>query len=296
MMSPPATTTCWEWRATGTIWRIHHSGGVSVDAAQRITALVAQHEARWSRFRAGSEISRINAAAGEAVAVSRETVDLVAACVTWVRHTGGVFHPLVGGAVRAWGYEDGLQRRPSGAASSPAPERVFGDIEIDPVRLTVRIPEGCLIDVGGIAKGWIVDRCRAPLAEATDDPSVLLDAGGDLLAVRGRHAVAVIHDGALCGSVSVAEGAAVATSGYSLRRWVNGDGMPAHHLIDPATGRPGALVHATAVAGSATAADVQATYLALRPGAVDADPDPALVTLPDGSRRASSGWLGACAA
>jgi hypothetical protein len=56
------TSACWEWRATGAIWRIHHSGHVSGDAAQRVAALVAHYEFLWTRFRPGSEVSRLNAA------------------------------------------------------------------------------------------------------------------------------------------------------------------------------------------------------------------------------------------
>ena len=94
---------------------------------------------------------------------------------------------------------------------------------------------------------------------------MLLDTGGELVAVRGSHTVAVIHNGALCGSLTIREGRAAATSGFSVHRWVNGDGALAHHLIDPVTGRPGARAHATVIAETAAAADVRATYLALRP-------------------------------
>lgn len=291
-MQTPAlqTSACWEWRATGTIWRIHHSGHVSGDAAQRVAALVAHYESLWTRFRAGSEVSRLNAAAGAPVPVSAETIALLAACNEWVRLPGGVFQPLVGRAIREWGYDVGTGRTRPGTEHSPAGRPITGSVEVDVARRTARIPAGELIDLGGIAKGWIADLCLDPLADATDDASVLLDAGGELLAVRGCHAMAVIHDGALCGSVTLREGEAVATSGFSMHRWVNGDGAAAHHLIDPATGRPGAAVHATVVAETAAAADVRAKFLALRPDALDAARAPALVTFAGGGRRASPHW------
>ena len=291
-MQTPAveTSACWEWRATGTIWRIHHSGQVSGDAAQRIAALVKHHEVLWSRFRPGSEVSRLNAACGEPVTLSAATIALLAACNDWCRRTGGVFQPLVGRAIREWGYEVGTGRAPAGTEYSPSSHSVTGSVEVDVDRRTARIPEGELIDLGGIGKGWIADLCHEPLAPATDDASVLLDAGGELLAVRGCHAMAVVHNGALCGSVTLREGEAVATSGFSVHRWVNGDGAAAHHLIDPATGRPGAPAHATVVAETAAAADVRATYLALRPDEVETALAPALVTLVGGGRHASRGW------
>lgn len=291
-MQTPAlqTSACWEWRATGTIWRIHHSGHVSGDAAQRVAALVAHYESLWTRFRPGSEVSRLNAASGQAVTVSADTIALLAACDEWVRRTGGVFQPLVGRALRDWGYEVGAGRARPGTEHSPSGRPITGSVEVDVARRTARIPAGALIDLGGIAKGWIADLCRDPLADATDDASVLLDAGGELLAVRGCHAMAVKHNGALCGSVTVKEGEAVATSGWSVHRWVNGDGAAAHHLIDPATGRPGGPVHATVVAETAAAADVRAKFLALRPDAIDAALAPALVTFAGGARRGSQRW------
>ena len=286
----PVTSACWEWRATGTIWKIHHSGYVSGAAAQRIARMVAHYETLWSRFRRGSELSRMNARSGEAVSVSGETIALLAACEEWVRRTGGVFQPLVGRAITEWGYEADNARVSAGTEFIPLPAPVTESIEIDVPERTVYIPKGESADLGGIAKGWIADRCREPLAEATADPSVLLDAGGELLAVRGAHTVAVIHNGALCGSMTIREGEAAATSGFSVHRWVNGDGSLAHHLIDPVTGRPGARAHATVIAETAAAADVRATYLALRPDEVEDAPAPALVTLPGGDRRASASW------
>jgi thiamine biosynthesis lipoprotein ApbE len=291
----PVTSACWEWRATGTIWKIHHSGYVSGAAAQRTARMVAHYETLWSRFRRGSELSRVNARAGEAVSVCSETMALLAACEEWVRRTEGVFQPLVGRAITEWGYDTDMGRAPSGTEYSPCALPITEAVELDLRRRTVYVPAGGLIDLGGIAKGWIADRCREPLLESTADESVLLDAGGELLAVRGTHTVAVIHNGALCGSVTVHEGEAVATSGFSVHRWVNGDGALAHHLIDPVTGRPGARAHATVVAETAAAADVRSTYLALRPDTVDAARAPALVTLPGGDRQASQGWAEASA-
>jgi thiamine biosynthesis lipoprotein len=67
----------------------------------------------------------------------------------------------------------------------------------------------------------------------------------------------------------------VATSGIGRRSWVDADGNPAHHLIDPATGEPAytGIVQATALAPSAFLAEVYAKA--------------ALLSGPDGAR----GWL-----
>ena len=52
--------------------------------------------------------------------VSRETLEVLAACQYWMQRTGGVFQPLVGAVLEAWGYRESLLERPAGAESSPA--------------------------------------------------------------------------------------------------------------------------------------------------------------------------------
>ena len=70
--------------------------------------------------------------------------------------------------------------------------------------------------------------------------------------------------------VWVGEGQGIATSGYGRRRWQNGDGRPAHHLIDPETGVPWLRTHATVISDDPVAADVLAKLLTLRPGRIAA--------------------------
>ncbi|HEY2789532.1 MAG TPA: FAD:protein FMN transferase, partial [Gaiellales bacterium] len=239
------TSAAWEWKATGTTWRIHHTGGVSEGVAAAVAAAVEHDEARWSRFRRGSEVSRINAAGGAAVAVSADTLAMLEACTTWTQRTGGVFQPLVGGALIAWGYHRSLLDADAFAITSPASGRLGGRIEIERRHGTARIPRGARLDLGGIAKSWMAGRAAALVCARSDDPAVIVDAGGDLVAARGDHLVAVEAGGPddlrrdagahppLLAHVVVRAGQGIATSGYGRRRWRNGDGREAHHLIDP---------------------------------------------------------------
>src|SRR4051794_24599512 len=183
------TTTAWRWPATGTTWQVHHSGGVDTALAGEAAAAVAADEARWSRFAATSDVARVTAGAGGPVRVGPETIDLVAAAVRWTRATGGVFSPLVGRALAEWGYADSLLARRPGCALSPVAAPVRGEPVIDPAAGTIAIPPGTALDLGGIGKGWMARRLGAMLAARCDDPLLLVDAGGDLAAVRGEHLV-----------------------------------------------------------------------------------------------------------
>jgi len=275
------TTTAWEWRATGTTWRIHHTGGVDAGLAATVAQAVERDEARWSRFRSDSDVARVNAAAGRPVAVSPATLDLLEACDYWIRLTGGVFQPLVGGALVAWGYRRSLSDRKAYAAASPDPRRLEGRPQVDREHGTARIPAGTRLDLGGIAKSWMGCRTAALVEARCDDPAILVDAGGDLVAARGRHLVAVEdpRDAAAAplAHVTVAEGHGIATSGFGRRRWQNGDGRSAHHLIDPDTGEPGPRTHATVLSADPVAADVLAKVLTLRPGRIAALEEAAMV-------------------
>ena len=282
--------TAWEWRATGTVWRVHHDGGVPAAAAERVRALVAADEARWSRFLPGSETRSITAAAGTTVGVSDETLDLLAACRAWTRATGGVFQPLVGAALAAWGYSRPAQARTPHAAERPVSGAVTGEIEIDRAAGGVRIPAGAVLDLGGAAKGWIADRAARLLAEEAPGAAALVDAGGDMAAAAGGHEVVVVHAHRPGIVVHVRPGRAIATSGPHVRSWPAGAGR-AHHLIDPSTGAPGDAATATVLAGTCAEADVWAKVFALRPQLVGETPLAVLVTGPGGDR-SSAAWRG----
>jgi FAD:protein FMN transferase len=293
--------SAWEWPATGSTWRIHHAGGVDAAAAQRVANLVAQDEARWSRFQPASEVSRITAGAGRWVRISPETVRLLRRTVDWTDRTGGLFNPLVGGALERWGYAGSLTAGRAFAQQSPRPARVRGRLEVDRDGLRARVPAGTRLDLGGIAKSYMAVRAGALLAELVDDPALLVDAGGDLVAVRGEHIVAVERPGdaplnlpgqelfePVC-HLRLRPGFGVATSGYGRRQWRNGDGAAAHHLIDPDTGCPGRWAHATVVARDAVQADVVAKCLVLRPLLLEAVELPAMLTV-DGVTSATPAW------
>ncbi len=292
-MTGATSRPAWRWPATGSTWHVHHSGGIDAADAQAAAELVERDEARWSRFRPASEVSRINSSAGRAVPVSRETFELLAACRDWTRCTGGVFQPLAGTVLESWGYRTSLLERPAGTESSPCDQPVTGEIELDMIAGTVRIPPRAHLDLGGIAKGWMAQRLADMLADRCDDETILVDAGGDLTSARGEHIVAVERPGASLPNrpglpagetvvrITIGEGEGVATSGCGRRQWVNGDGQIAHHLIDPVVGRPGPRTQATVIADDVVTADVLAKTLALRPRLIGHVAETAMITAGD---------------
>jgi thiamine biosynthesis lipoprotein len=278
----------WEWRAMGTTWRVFHSGQARQEDADAVVQQVAADEQRWSRFRPDSELSTLNDGDGMPRRVSAETIDLLSACDRWSKATAGVFSPLVGVAMAAWGYAESRDVRPLGVSASPGALRIPQDrLVFDPEFQLARVPLGNKLDLGGIAKMWSAQRAARLLAERCDDPMLLVEAGGDMIAARGDHTVSVEAPGDH--AIVVHEHQGIATSGWSRRQWVNGDGRPAHHIIDPATGSPGQRVQATVRSDDPIEAEIEAKLLALRPDELSGTSNPALLWN-DATVRTNQAW------
>ena len=135
----------------------------------------------------------------------------------------------------------------------------------------MRRPPGVEIDTGGTGKGLAADLVAVLVAGAD---RFAVDCGGDLR-VGGPGALAEPFDvqvrhpltGEIAHAVRLTAGG-IATSGLDVRLWRDTEGRPAHHLLDPSTGRPAwtGVIGATALAPSALEAEVLAkTRAALRP-------------------------------
>jgi thiamine biosynthesis lipoprotein len=132
---------------------------------------------------------------------------------------------------------------------------------VDPSARTVTRPPGVLLDSGGVAKGLFADVLSSVLCGHS---AFVVNAAGDLrlggsAGLSRPVQVTDPFDGSVLHSFHQARGAA-ATSGISRRSWLDRDGALAHHLLDPATGRPAftGVVQATALAPSAVRAEVLA--------------------------------------
>jgi FAD:protein FMN transferase len=287
-MATRTTTQCWEWRAMGTTWRIHHDGAISQTLARRAAEQVEADEQRWSRFRPDSELSLLNRRAGHPVEVSEDTFEILRACRRWTVQTAGVFQPLVGRLMEQWGYARSLDEAPAGVSLSPStPTPALGSLRLDDRHRRFAVPPGAALDLGGIAKSWSAARAAALLRSAAGTRLVLIDAGGDIVAAAGDHLVAVELTGE---QVIVREAQGIATSGFARRAWRNGDGRRAHHLIDPETAQPAVRRHATVIADDPVAADVLATCLTVRPELLAERSEACLVVAEDGTRLESRRW------
>ena len=235
------------------------------DARLRLIEL----EALWSRFAPGSDIDRLNTAAGSPVPVSRSTITLLQTMVAAANATGGRYDPTVLPALLEAGYRasiddaDRITTLPSGPHRSCVG---MSEVHIDGDASTVTLPPDVAIDPGGIGKGLAADLVAEQLV-LDGAAGALVSIGGDL-AVAGESpqghgwevevedphhpARALAHLGIPCGGV--------ATSSTISRRWTS-HGRNTHHVIDPHTGAPSEtdLATVTVVARRAWLAEAHAT-------------------------------------
>lgn len=215
--------------------------------------LVHDIETRLSRFRESSSLSALNR---DRVATDPMLAAVVRAALDWRDATNAVFDPGVGAALVAAGYDrsfEAIEGVCRGAADARRPRITVGGhcVSLD--------GEGT-IDLGGIGKGWAVDRVAEHL-EARGVGRYLIDGGGDLRA--GDTPSVPWSVGVGDGLVAWIGPGAVATSSTEKRRWVTASEVSAHHIINAATGVPAVSGIRTAVVThrTATTADVLATTL-----------------------------------
>jgi thiamine biosynthesis lipoprotein len=240
----------------------------AVEMAKR--ELQAWHD-RFSRFLPESELSLLNEDARHAVPVSSLMARLAQAVVIAGSLTGGLVDGTLTDQIAAAGYAHDLgeplplgealklapARRPAGARVSPG----WRQIEVDLTGQTVTRPPGVRLDSGGLAKGLFADVLAERLAS---HPSLAINCGGDL-SIGGAEGktrpikVESPFDGRILHTFDL-QRTGVATSGIGRRSWLDASRHPAHHLLDPSTGKPAftGVVQVTALAPSALLAEIYA--------------------------------------
>src|SRR5437763_47499 len=231
-------------------------------AARAAYARVAELEDVMSDYRPASEVRRLAAQAGETVRVSDDLFVVLARALDLWRRSEGAFDVTVGPFVELWRTARRTGRLPPRAALDSAARRVGSDkVHLDSAARTVRLDvPGMRLDLGGIAKGYILDRALDAL-RAQGVARALLEAGGDIVLgeapPRGRRGWRI----AIAAGDTVLHNCAVSTSGDTEQFVIIG-GVRYSHVLGPrpGIGLPGRR-GATVVAPDGVTADGLATAL-----------------------------------
>jgi len=232
----------------------------------------SQVEAELSRFRPNSGLSRLNAAAGAGPQkVSPLLMAVLQRALAAAARSDGIYDPTILQAIRAAGYDRSFEQLAGAPSAGPETTPAAGasgrrgdwrSVQLNRQAGAVTLPAGMGIDLGGIGKGWTVDRA-AETAGAWG--AALVDAGGDIRATAapgGEPWPIGVQDPFNPSAdrlvLALGEGA-VATSSIGRRRWQR-NGQEMHHLIDPRTGAPSRsdLHTATVLAPTAEEAEIAA--------------------------------------
>ena len=222
-------------------------------------------EALMSEWQPETPVSLVNSNAGaQPVAVPEELVRILERGIEYGRLSQGAFDITWRGMGALWTFGEDF-RVPGEKEVSEAVRRVdFRKIVLE--GNSVFLPEpGMAIGLGGIAKGYAIDRAGMKIRQA-GIRNFLVDGGGDILAsgnVNGRSWLVGIQDprgeqSDLIRKLSVSEGAVVTSGDYERFKIV--DGRRYHHIIDPRSGYPADKCRSVTVFSSeAEKADVLAT-------------------------------------
>lgn len=215
-----------------------------------------------------SPLMTLNRAAGDGPhVVPNELAELIEKALVCSELTEGAFDCTFRAVGELWDFKANPPRVPSHEQITAAMAKVgYQKVHASETVATITRPEGLWIGLGGIAKGYGVDRAMAVLMEHGIEHAIV-NAGGDLKAL-GKNgselwSIAIRHprDQRRIIAVIPVSNACVVTSG-DYERFFELNGKRYHHILDPRTGYPSTgAISATVVAPNAAAADALATAL-----------------------------------
>ncbi|MCA9349009.1 FAD:protein FMN transferase [Candidatus Saccharibacteria bacterium] len=221
-------------------------------------------EAKFSRFKVESELSKFNARAGKEVEISEDFAKFLEKVKQMSRLTDGLFNPFVLPALQRAGYTRSLiDDNLSGTDYSQRMIANWSALELGVGR--AKIPRGTAIDIGGIGKGYLADSLAGWLDESGTEV-YCLSLGGDIIARGGTWPIYIQSAKKRAEDVAVYETDrsrfAVATSGQTRQQ----NGRLQSHQIDVSTGELSLSEFeiATVVSETATIADVLASLALMR--------------------------------
>ncbi len=239
------------------------------EAAEAAFKEIERLEKSLSHYKGDSDVSKINQNAGKGpVKVSSEVIDVVEAAVKIAKLSNGAFDPTVG-SFRVWDFSKESGRVPSKKEiQEKLPLVDYKAITLDKEKHLVGLKKkGMALDLGGVAKGYIVGKAMEALK--TRGPSfAIIRAGGDMMVYDKNDSVEPFTIGIqhprikdrLIAKLKIRNGA-ISTSGDYERFFIK-NGVRYHHIIDPKTGFPADKTQSvTIVSQDPTLADALSTAI-----------------------------------
>ena len=232
--------------------------GRAIDA---VMADMRRTDELMSTYKPGSQLSQVNAHAFERpVQVDADIIDVVEKSLEYSRLSDGAFDITYASVGYLYDYRAHVH--PTDEQIAAALSGVdYRQLRLDRETRTIRfLRPGMRIDLGGIAKGWSVDRA-IEILKGLGIEHAMVNAGGDTRLLGDRHGKPWIvgirdprREGAVVARIPLQD-EALSTSG-DYERYFEEDGVRYHHILVPGTGRsPAAVRSVTIIAPTATRTD-----------------------------------------
>ncbi len=228
---------------------------VASEAGDAVLALFDRIDRQMSRYREDSELSRVNReAANGPVEVSDSLFTVLQQALRISELSHGAFDISFGSI--GYLYDFRARQQPSDEELAEGLAKVnYRSVVLDPSANTVRfLDEGVRLDLGGIAKGYTVDR-GIDILKSFGIRHARLSAGGDLRLLgdkRGKPWIVGIRDPrseSRNAMVLPLTNVAVSTSGDYERFFFDDNNERVHHILSPATGKPAKGVQSVTILG-----------------------------------------------
>lgn len=226
---------------------VHDDTALAQAAIDAAFAELRRVDAGMTRYSEASDIGRLNLGGARGpVAISKDTADVIAEALRWASSTDGRFDPCIGKATDLWDVNRRHEPPPEGAVRRFAGRHLYRALDVDTWRgspVARFTDEDIMVDLGGIAKGYAVDRAVLALRERGIDRA-FVNAGGDLYAMGASEdgdpwqvGIQLPSDPSRVERTIAVSDRAVATSGDYLQCFRCG-GRRYHHILDPVSGEP----------------------------------------------------------
>ncbi|MDO3384616.1 FAD:protein FMN transferase [Gilvimarinus sp. SDUM040013] len=231
-------------RVSVTLWHTDQTRGQA--AVDKVMTEMRRIDNAYSPYRPDSDLSQMNSMAGQsgapALSISPEMTQLLDKSLFYGELTNGAFDITFASLARHYDYRD--KKTPTEAQRQALlPAIDFRHITLDREQQTVRYQHPAVyVDLGGIAKGYAVDRAVS-LLQQQGISQASVSAGGDSRVLgnrRGRPWMVGIKqprgDAGIAITLPLSD-TAISTSGDYERFFINDSGERVHHIVNPQTGK-----------------------------------------------------------
>ena len=234
-------------------------------ACARIRDRAFELDGRLSAVDPDSEIAALNR--GGSAVLSADTAALLRRTLALADELDGCLDPTVYPAILEWGFTTGDYAVPDDLSLAALAAHIdYSAVTLDGESCT--LPDGMMLDLGAVAKGYLADEAKAILHDAGASGAVL-NLGGTILLYGEKPDGSAFRVGiadpvapaSYFGYLSLGDGVVATSGGYE--RYFESGGVRYIHILDPATARPvdNGVLSVTVVCGEGIAADALSTAL-----------------------------------